>query len=113
MQYELSLLDWSQLQQWKEYEIVIAGTSVSSYLLFPQEEMKTRGIFDLGVPRNVDPCLARDPHCVLYNIDTIVEMMEKKQNTQRDKLSVIENILQNKVNYYLDFFQEKRTQLCV
>ena len=112
-QYALDVFDWKDLARWRDYQVVIAGTNVSSYLLVPGEPIKTRLLFDLGVPRNVDPCLARNPHCVLHNIDTLVQAMEKKQRKQSDKLSAVENILQEKVHYYLSSFEEKRTVLCV
>ena len=104
----LQILDWSQLAQWGQYDIVICGTNAASFLIQPMEqESRTRLIFDLGVPRNVDPKLGRHPSIALFNIDKLGEMMQQRQKTYEGEILQSQTLIQNKVNYYVAAFQEK------
>jgi len=104
----LEIMDWSQLPQWGNYDIVVCGTNASSFLIRPGEEaIRTRLIFDLGLPRNVDPKLARHPRLALFNIDELGEMMQQRQQTHGEEIQQSEALIQEKVHYYMAAFQEK------
>jgi glutamyl-tRNA reductase len=99
---ELELLDWSQLALWGNYDVVISGTNASSFLIRSGlGTIKTRLIFDLGVPRNVDPKLSRHPHISLFNIDELGQMMQKRQATHLEAIKESEGMILEKVDYYM------------
>ena len=107
------LCDWSHIAQWGKYPVVISGTNTSSFLIRHTEAVSdTRLIFDLGVPRNVDAALSRHPQIVLLNIDELGQMMDKRQENQNRVLQDLEIFIQEKVEYYIASYKEKRMQLC-
>ena len=104
----LEIKDWSQLPKWGNYDIVICGTNASSFLVRPlEQEIKTRLLFDLGLPRNVDPKLARHPRIALFNIDELGEMMQQRQKTHGEDIQRSEALIQERVCYYMAAFHEK------
>jgi glutamyl-tRNA reductase len=108
LKFALNLLPWEQMNQWKEYDMLVSGTNVNNFLLHWQESIpKTRLIFDLGVPRNIDPELARHPHTLLLNMDQIGELLEKRQAKESTNFKQIERAVQYKVRTYTTLFQEK------
>lgn len=110
---ELELCDWSHLSHWEKYPIVISGTYASRFLIrTAQESGRTRFIFDLGVPRNIDPVLARHPRFALLNIDELGGMMHRREEKQMALQKEMESIIACKVDYYVAAFREKRMRLC-
>ena len=106
--YGLDLLPWEQMSKWIEYDMLVSGTNVTSFLLHWQENIpKTRLIFDLGVPRNIDPGLARHPATLLLNMDQLGNMLEKRQTREYVSFREVERALQHKVQNYIALFHEK------
>jgi glutamyl-tRNA reductase len=109
---QLEILDWTQLSSWEDYDAVVSGTNASSFLIRDVKEgVKTQVIFDLGVPRNVDPRLSRNPHISLFNIDELGLMLEKRQAAHTAGIKESEAIIQEKVHAYMHAFQEKRSSV--
>lgn len=114
LKLQLQLLDFSKLSEWGTYDIVIAGTNASSPLIESGEPIScTRLIFDLGVPRNIDPKLSRHPTIALINIDELGEIIEKRQLKHSELIKEVEAVIQEKVNYYATSFTEKQVLLCL
>lgn len=81
----VKLLPWTELSSWDSFELVICGTNRHDYLLSydeiaKKEEIRTRLIFDLSVPRNVDPCLNRHPLITLLNLEEIGELLKTHED---------------------------------
>ncbi len=121
-QHQLQLIDWSQLfsehlRTWDEFDVVIAGTNASNFLLKPQDlsVANTRVIFDLGVPRNVDPRLARHPLLTLFNVDELGEMIVNSQVKHVAQMDQAERLIEEKVQNYVCTFRhkQKRVVQCV
>jgi len=75
----------SELSRWTEYDLIICAASSDRYLLSGASE-RTHAIFDLSVPRNVDPQVAINEKVALYNIEEMNEWMEQKRVLQNDQL---------------------------
>jgi glutamyl-tRNA reductase len=104
----IELFDWAQLKRWGEYDIVIAGTNASSYLVQPQDqEVRTELVFDLGVPRNVDPRLGRHPRLALLNIDELGQMLEGRQSAHLAAIRQSTALIEEKVLAYVNAFQAR------
>jgi glutamyl-tRNA reductase len=102
------VVNWDELSSWGDYDVVVAGTNASAFLVRNEsEKVRTRCIFDLGVPRNVDPGLSRDPHISLFNIDELGHMLEKRQSVHAQAIKESEGIIQEKVRDYMYAFKAK------
>lgn len=113
MKHGVALLPWDEREAWIDYDLLICGTNASSFVVRWEEYIpSTRLIFDLGVPRNVDPQLARHPQVVLRNMDELGTMLERRQRTEGANIRAIESALQDKVRIYVSLFHEKRA-VCV
>jgi glutamyl-tRNA reductase len=114
----LSLVPWDQLSSWKDYPLVICGSNAPSYIVSPpaaDSKCTTRLIFDLSVPRNVDPSLCRHPQLTLLNMERLGSLMEDRQRENAIDIKQAEAMIQENVPRYLRSFQEKegRVLACV
>lgn len=108
-EHQLELMDWSQLPLWGRYDVVVCGTNASTFLLrYNEEEVSTRLVFDLGVPRNVDPKLSRYPGTVLFNIDELCQMVQQRQAAHMEIVKSSEVMIQEKVDQYVLAFEKKK-----
>lgn len=87
-QLQISPMEWQKLFKWTEYDWVIAATKAPYHLLRHTSQKETKGknakvLFDLGIPRNIDPLLGRSKKTVLYNIDQVHQAL----CTRRDKVT--------------------------
>ncbi len=71
-------MGWEEHERWNQYPVVIVATKASSYLLQPKEahqkQLKSpfldqQLIFDLSMPRNVDPQVGKTPGVTLLNLE--------------------------------------------
>ena len=107
LKYSVALLPWDRRETWKDYDMLISGTNASSFVVHWEEHIaQTRLIFDLGVPRNVDPKLAKHPHTVLINMDQLGHMLERRQKRDDAGIRMIESVLQEKVRIYVALFHK-------
>ena len=63
-------------------------------------------IFDLSIPRNINPSLARHPKLRLYNIDQIGEIARK--NKDEKEILLCENVIEKAVERQMKLFKERR-----
>ena len=82
---EVAKVSWKDIASWTQFDVVICASKhtgfvlCSSHLPAKQEEIHTRLIVDLGVPRNVDPCLGENSSISLLNIEDVGGLIAKKQ----------------------------------
>lgn len=78
----LAVGDWDLLPTWTTYDVVISGTHAERYLIGAEksDEVRSRLLFDLSVPRSIDPLLAHNPHTMLWNIEQLGTMIEEKRS---------------------------------
>jgi len=85
--------------------MVICGTRHDDFLLREEKgEIATRLIFDLSVPRNVDPKLALTPNLLLWNIDQLTALMQPVLFG----IDEVKKQLETKVDRYVASFEGKR-----
>ncbi len=112
----LSLLPWERLSSWQDYPVVVCGSNASHFIVDkPQENLQTRLIFDLSIPRNVDPHLSKHPQLVLLNMEELTALIEKKQEKNVVEIHRAEGlILESVQRYHYAFRQkEKRAFACI
>ncbi len=110
-------LDWSVLNHWQAYDVVICATQHSTYVLKEGKnltcEKKRTLLFDLGVPRNVDPSLGYHPSVYLCHLS----QLEKLLFVQEEECSValcshrLETIVQRQMALFTKRRQAKQRYL--
>jgi glutamyl-tRNA reductase len=83
--------DRSELQRWNEYDLIICAASSDRYLISGRSD-RAHVIFDLSVPRNVDPQVA-SLTTLLYNIEEVNGWMERKRALQTDQLTFCDDLI--------------------
>jgi glutamyl-tRNA reductase len=105
---QVALLPWDQLSQWQDFPVVICGSNSPHYLVHhPKTQMHTQVIFDLGVPRNVNPLLARHPRLTLINMEELNALIESKQQKNLLEINRVEKIIFDTIQRYLHAFLQK------
>ncbi len=107
----LDLIPWLQLKSWSNYDIIIVGTKAHKYLLekdnIYDKDTSPTLLFDLCVPRNIDPDLEEHPHITLYNIDKIHGIIEKTYVLNSKKLLQAERYVLESVEKQMAIFSHK------
>jgi glutamyl-tRNA reductase len=106
----LPLLDWSQLNRWGHYDAVVSASTHPTYLLSGdelQEDLKTQLIFDLSVPRTVDPRLSSHPRMRLFNMESLGQLVKQKQGIDQTEVKKAEQIIWEGVECQVQIFHEK------
>ena len=110
---QITLVDWSKLRSWQEYDVVIAGTTHHDYLILPEQltsPPQTTFIFDLGIPRNTDPRLRLHPHLTLMNIEELGHILERWGAEEEETLKQAEESVRADVDRQLEIYLQKTTR---
>lgn len=108
----LSLVSWENLSSWQNFPLVICGSNAPHYLVTnPIEEMTTRLICDLSVPRNVDPALSRHPKLTLLNMEELSSLIEHRQRKNSLEINQAETMILESVQRYLHIFRQKEKRV--
>lgn len=81
----VAVLDRSALLHWQQYDVIVCASQAEEFLICGDAH-KPCTIFDLGVPRNVDPQIG----ATLYNIDQL-------HSAQTDCMEYYEALVRNEV----------------
>lgn len=104
---KVSIEDWSVLKEWDSFDVVICGTYHGQYILEqPTRPLKKTLLFDLSVPRNIDPKLGVHPKLKLYNIDQIGKLTQKKRGEK--EITLCENVIEKAVQRQMQLFKERK-----
>ena len=82
------LRDRSILSDWQEYDVIVCASKANGYLIKGQGTDR-HTIFDLSVPRNVDPQVGAR----VYNIDQLIEQNDGAMSLERCETFLWENVL--------------------
>lgn len=84
-------------------DVLISATSAPHYILkkemFPAS--KKMYVFDLAVPRDIDPQIADFPKVTLFNIDEIEKQVQRNREGRHEKIAQAEEIITNEVQLFL------------
>jgi glutamyl-tRNA reductase len=108
--HDLSILDWSHLSSWIDYDWIIFGTKAPQYLisLSQMKSSKEKLVMDLCVPRNVDPLLARHNKITLLNIDQLNRMLSFRKQRLFHALLKAENYVIKSIEVQTLLFKKKQ-----
>lgn len=97
--------DRTELKNWTDYDLIICAAASDRYLLSGASQ-RTHVIFDLSVPRNVDPAIAAE-NVTLYNIEEVNLWMERRHALQRDQIMHCENLVWQQTVQLARAYREK------
>ena len=110
----VTLLAWEELSRWEEYPLVICGSNAPHPIVFsPSPQVATRLIFDLGVPRNVDPALAGHSLLTLRNMEELRDLIDSCQRTNTLEIHQAQATLFERVQCYVSLFRQKNNRAVV
>jgi glutamyl-tRNA reductase len=114
----VEVVDWAHLPKWHEHEIVISGTNTSHYLIDPLQVkdgdvFPCRLLFDLSIPRTIDPALSRHPQLSLLNVEEVGNLVQKRQNRRRLELFKMDEYIRAAAEQQVGLFQRKQVVTCV
>ncbi len=111
----LTLVPWDKISSWQEYPLVICGSNAPPYIVDNPlgNAIQTRLIFDLSVPRNVNPLLSRNPQLVLLNMQQLSAMIESKQEKNLLEIHRSETLILESVQRYHNAFGQREKRACV
>lgn len=79
----VEVIGFDQRRDWIHFPIVVVGTKSPDYLLKEQHlymnEIKTRLIFDLGIPRLVEPQVGQEEGIELIDLESVASYIEEKR----------------------------------
>jgi len=105
--YALKLVDWTEKESWQLAEVVICGSNYNDYLIESEQittRCKNKIIFDLGLPRNVDPRLARHPEICLFNIEELENLIATERSMQMQGIQIAEERLRKQMEEQMALF---------
>lgn len=104
--HEMKVHDWENRHDWSFYHWIISAvnTEDDSFLfhkeMFKEPWKEQKIVFDLGLPRNIDPQLEGYYNVKIYDFKTLIEMVQKQRLVCLYDLEPIENAVKDKVLYY-------------
>lgn len=108
LDYQLTLKDRTEIENWPHYEGVIAATECQDYLISAiPEKRSARLILDLSVPRSVHPSLSQHSALTLFNMEQIGAFFESYRSSRLSEVESVKNFLQASVEQYIDLYQKK------
>jgi len=116
--YGIKFLPWETIPDWHHHDLVVLGTKASDFILKSSSLPSVSSqklIFDLSVPRNVDPELARHSMVTLLNIDQINRGLNIRQKKLERSLEQAESLINQSISHLMVQFHEKekhRLRVC-
>lgn len=113
--YEIQLLKWEKLCEWHQYDWVIFGTKSPEYLIqekdLPAQEIGTKLIIDLCVPRNVNPAVSQRKEITLLNIDQINQALRRRRRMMLRSISQAERLVVEATKLHSDLFVQRQQKV--
>ncbi len=108
LDHGVSLADGRILDHWSSFDVVISATHSDGYLIRDTaEDLKTRLILDLSVPRTVDPLLRRHP-IMMRNMEELSVMMKQNQDSGQS----YQDYIDQRVDRQIALFTSKKPASC-
>ncbi|MBI3508582.1 MAG: glutamyl-tRNA reductase [Chlamydiia bacterium] len=98
------------LKHWSEFDWIICASQADEALISGTSTGRHL-IFDLSVPRNVDPALADLPNVRLFNIEMLNQQIEEKRKLQGDCLMESEQLLVEQVIRCCSLYRHKHEKM--
>ncbi len=94
------------LADWASYDWIVCASRAEDYLI-RGKGAKEHLIFDLSVPRNVDPEVGLSPLMALWNIEQVNQKIEGRRKAERDCLESAHGLIWHHVLRLARIYREK------
>jgi glutamyl-tRNA reductase len=90
--------------------VVISATKQEGYVLTKSQRTteETVLMFDLSIPRSLDPTLAKMSGVILLNIEDLISLFEEKKRVYRQELYACEKAIERSVKAYTRLYRDKQ-----
>jgi len=106
--YNLKNLPWQDLQgQWPSFDWVISGIKSPHYILRDQPLQTPVTLFDLSVPRTIDPALGQ--RTSLINIDHLNQHLQTRSEKLQLLLNQAETLVTEMTHRHTSLFSKRRS----
>lgn len=96
--------NWKLLDRWVEFDAIICASKQKEFCIHPAKTTKPVSIFDLSVPRCVDPKVGEDANVYLKNIDEIYQGIDSKKHVFEKSCTLF---IETKVNKLVEIYEKK------
>lgn len=106
-----ALVTAEAVRQLSQFDVVIGATETAEYIVHcadVQHRATPLLLFDLGLPRNVEPIAVKQQSVVLYNLDDVQHWAEQNRTEQERELPKAWDILAEEVEEAMEW-QQLRT----
>ncbi len=96
--------DWDRVlaNDFKDFNVIVTAASNRPKLV--NRVAKGNGkslILDLAVPGNTDKNLAKEPHIIHYDLDSIAKALKENHDNRMKSIDQVENIIKDEVQEYV------------
>lgn len=105
-----SIYGREELERWREYDLIVCASKSDHYLIEGSSE-KEHLIFDLSVPRTVDPKVGNSLSVQLFNIEQVNQRIEQQRRAQTECLEKCETLVWENVVRLARIYREKGERL--
>jgi glutamyl-tRNA reductase len=95
--YDLCSRHDEVLSRWEEYDVIICASTSPHSLIHPKSITKKCLIFDLSIPRNVDPVVGTLPFVSLFNMAELHGMIQETEGEKKCRVDGAIQLIREKV----------------
>ncbi len=107
---DLKKLPWDQFHGLSEFDLIIFATKSSEFLLTPfhlTNSFQKNLIFDLSIPRSVDPKIVNTSSCQLINLEEVEKYITLQQAHSLHKIEQCEEVVSRLIDRQIILYQQK------
>jgi glutamyl-tRNA reductase len=106
---QVAIRDPRLLPQWNEFDVVISATETDHYLIGEESGVPARRtlIFDLSVPRSIDPCLGLQQGIALFDIQTLGTLVEYRREGHAQQIKELRQEAYRLAQHYAALYQAR------
>ena len=114
-EFEIDVQHWDNKHHWDGYHMIISGASIEDDYIFSKANFEAvwsdkKLIFDLGVPKNIDPLLHQDNFDIV-NMEQLDEHVRSQRTIASDILQQVESMVREKTDYHIQSYEKKQIYL--
>lgn len=107
----IKVIPWGSVDEWFEYDWIITGTKAHHPIIrkenIPAHLSSPKYLFDLSVPRNIDPAVVISPQVQLWNIDRLNGLLENRRENLHEAIEKAETLVGKCVENHLFQYRKK------
>jgi glutamyl-tRNA reductase len=111
-EHDILLVSWESKHNWEKFNMVICAAKTEKDYLFCKETFSfewndKKIVFDLGIPRNIDPVL-NHPNLNLVNLEQLDEHVRSQRIIAEHVLVEVEALVKEKTLYHIQNFAKRQ-----